>query len=122
MFADTDFLLALIKNSDWLKKNAIKILAEHKGKITTSISVIIELAHVCKRLKINSLETFAHVFDIINVDEETYSICMSSGFYIEKYNLDVFDAFNAAFCGTDKIISSDSAYDIVGIERIKLEK
>ena len=122
MFADSDFLLALIKDSDWLKKNALIILEEHKGKIRTSISVMIELAHVCKRINMNTLETFAHVFDIINVDEESYSICMSSGFYIEKYNLDVFDAFHAAFCGSDKMISSDSVYDIAGVERIKLEK
>ena len=41
MFADTDFILALVKDSDWLKENAVKILKENKGKINTSISVMI---------------------------------------------------------------------------------
>ena len=41
MFADTDFILALIKESDWLKTNAEKILEDNKGKIRTSISVMI---------------------------------------------------------------------------------
>lgn len=122
MFADTDFILALIKKSDWLKTNAEKILEDNKYKIRTSISVMIELAHVCKRHKINILEIFTHAFEIIEVNEETYSICMKAGFYIEKYDLSVFDAFHAAFCGNDKIISSDSAYDAIGIERLKLEK
>ena len=122
MFADTDFLLALLKESDWLKKTAIKVLKEHKGKIKTSVSVMIELGHICKRLRINTLETFANIFELIEVDKETYSICMQAAVYIEKYNLTVFDAFHAAFCGTDKIISSDSAFDDIGIERIKLGK
>ena len=122
MFADTDFLLALIKNSDWLKKNAVKILKGHEGEIETSISVMIELAHIGKRLKINILNTFTHIFEIIRVNEETYSICLRAAVYIEKYDLTVFDAFHAAYCGSSKIISSDAAYDKLGIERIRLEK
>ena len=122
MFADTDFLLALIKDSDWLKKNAIKILKEHKGKIKTSLSVMIEIALLCKRLKINILQVFTNIFEIIEVNEETYSTCIQAAVYIEKYNLNVFDAFHAAHCGNDKIISSDSAYDSIGLERIKLER
>ena len=122
MFADTDFILALIKDTDWLKENAVKILKENKGKINTSVSVIIELALICKRLKINTMNAFANVFEIINVYEETYSICMKAALYIEKYNLTVFDAFNAAFCKDEKIISSDSVYENVGIKRVRLEK
>ena len=122
MFADTDFILALIKDSDWLKKNAIKILKNNKDRITTSISVMIELAIVCNRLKINVLNAFTNVLELVDVSEEIYSICMQAAVYIEKYNLTVFDAFHAAFCGSDKIISSDSAYDIMGLERIRLDK
>ena len=122
MFADTDFILALIKDSDLLKKKAIKILKENKGKIFTSISVIIEITLVCKRFNINTLNAFADISEIINLDKETYTICMRATLYIEKYDLNVFDAFHAAFCSDDKIISSDSVYDTIGIERIKLEK
>ena len=122
MFADTDFLLALIKESDWLKKNAVKILKQNKGGIQTSISVMIELAHICKRLKINTIKTFANILEIVEVEEFAYSICMQAAVYIEKYNFAVFDAFHAAFCSGDKIISSDSIYEVIGIERIKLEK
>src|SRR3989338_311653 len=122
MFADTDFILALVKDSDWLKDKAAKLLKGYEGKICTSISVMIEVALICKRLKISAIEVFSNVFELVNINEETYAICMRAALYIEKYELNVFDAFHAAYCGNDKIISSDSAYEKVGIERIKLEK
>ena len=122
MFADTDFILALVKDTDWLKENAVNILKENKGKIKTSISVMIEVALMCKKFKVNTMNTFAHIFEIINVDDETYSVCMRAALYIEKYNLNVFDAFHAASCKDEKIISSDDVYESVGIERVRLEK
>ena len=122
MFADTDFILALIKESDWLKKNALKILKQNRGKIKTSVSVMMELAHICRRLKINTIKTFANIFELVDVDESAYSVCMQAAVYVEKYNFAVFDAFHAAFCGNDIIISSDSVYDKISMERIKLEK
>jgi len=122
MFADTDFILALVKDSDWLKDKAAKLLKGYEGKIGTSMSVMIEVALICKRLKISAIEVFSNVFELVNINEETYAICMRAALYIEKYELNVFDAFHAAYCGNDKIISSDSAYEKVGIERIKLEK
>lgn len=122
MFADTDFILAIVKDTDWLKTNALKILNANKGRIKTSGSVMIEIALMCKKFKISTMNTFAHVFEIINVDEETYSVCMRAALYIDKYNLNVFDAFHAASCKEEKIISSDNVYESIGIERIKLEK
>ena len=122
MFADTDFLLALFKESDWLKKSAVKLLREHKGNIRTSVSVMIEVALLCKKLKMGVLEAFANIFELISVDDETYEVCMRAALYIQKYELNVFDAFHAAYCGNDHIISSDSAYEMVGIRRVKLGK
>ena len=122
MFADTDFLLALVKESDWLKKNAESILEEHKGRISTSVSVVIESALVCKRLKISVVDAFASIFELVEINEETYRLCLDAALYIEKDSLNVFDAFHAAYCSSDAIISSDAVYDKLGIERIKLEK
>ena|SRR3989344_7997272 len=121
MFADNDFLLALIKDTDWLKRKASKILEEHRGEIETSISVMIELALVCKRLKMNVLKAFTSIFVLVKVDSETYNACLKAAVYIEKHGLNVFDSFHAAYCYTDSIISSDKVYDKLGIKRIKLE-
>ena len=44
MFADTDFILAAVKDSDWLRSNAAEIFEE------------IEVALMCKKLNLNILE------------------------------------------------------------------
>lgn len=120
MFADTDFLLALIKKSDWLKESAEDILEKQKGAISTSVSVIIELAIVCKRLGLDAQQTIAHALELARINESDCAACMRAAVYIGKYGLNVFDAFNAAYCGRDSIISSDSVYEKLGLERIKL--
>ncbi len=115
MFADTDFLIALLKDSDWLKERSFKVLKEHEGNIFASISVMMEVAILCKRFGLNVKKAFA------SIDEFSYSICLRAAVYMEEKNLGVFDAFHAAYCHNDTIISSDSAYDRIGIKRIRLE-
>ena len=121
MFADTDFLLALVKETDWLKKSSETILEKHKGSINTSVSVMIELALVCKRQRLNVTDVFASVFELVGINEETYKLCLNAALYVEKDALNIFDAFHAAYCGSDAIISSDSAYDRLGLKRVRLE-
>ena len=122
MFADTDFILAIIKESDWLKERVGIILREYKGKITTSISVMLEVAIVCKRLNMNIIEVYTNTFKIIEVNSKDYSICLKAAVYIEEDGLNVFDAFHAASSSDNIIISSDSVYDKIGIKRLKLEE
>ncbi len=121
MFADTDFLLALLKESDWLKQNALILSERYKGRIRASMSVMIELALLCIRLKRPLLPTFANVLEFAEVDEATYYVCLTAGAYMDKNKVNVFDAFHAAYCGNDSIISSDSVYDKIGLKRRKLE-
>ncbi len=118
IYADTDFFLALIKEKDWLKENAKRILNEYKGQITTSIITFIELALLAKKHNLDIVKIFTSVMAICNVDDEKL---LKAAIYIRDYGLGVFDAFHAAYCD-GKIISSDSAYDRVGIKQIRLEE
>lgn len=117
MFADTDFLLALLKPSDWLKDEALKILKAHKGEIRTTISCIIELALLSKRLNLYLPQVFSDLFSLVKVSDLDREITLRASVYIEKYNLNVFDAFHAAYCNSDTIISSDSIYDKIGLKK-----
>ena len=118
IYADTDFFLALLQDGDWRKANATKILDRYKGQITTSVITFVELGLLAKRYNLDVLKIFASVMAICEIDDERL---LKAATYIRDYGLGVFDAFHAAYCD-EKIISSDSAYERVGIERIKLEE
>ena len=119
-YADSDFILALVKPSDWLKERAEKILNENKGDIRTSLVSLIEIALVLEKFNLRVLEIFANLFDIIEIDESEQRIALTAASYIEENGLNVFDAFHAASCGNDTIISSDKVYDKIGLKRINL--
>lgn len=118
IYADTDFFLALLKDKDWLKENAKRILERYKGQITTSVVTFIELGLLAKRYDLDVVRIFTSVMAICGIEDERP---LKAAIYIRDYGLWVFDAFHAAYC-REKIISSDSAYERVGIERIKLEE
>lgn len=117
IYADIDLFLAVMKDKDWLKDNAKKILKRYEGEITTSIVTFIELALLAKRYNLDVVKIFTSVISICSIDDDKL---LKAAIYMKDYNLNVFDSFHAAYCN-GKIISSDSIYERVGIKRIKLE-
>lgn len=122
MIADTDFILALIKESDWLKSDAQKVYNKHKGTISTTISVMIEIAILCKRENLNVTNRFLEILELISINENDYLIAMKAALFIEEDNLNVFDAFHAAYADGNTIISSDKVFDKVGIKRVEIRE
>ncbi|MEW5955727.1 MAG: pilus assembly protein, partial [Candidatus Micrarchaeota archaeon] len=53
-YADTDFFIALLKESDWLKTSAGKSYSEYKDDLWTSVATVIELMLLAKRLGIDA--------------------------------------------------------------------
>ncbi|MEX2684266.1 MAG: type II toxin-antitoxin system VapC family toxin [Candidatus Sigynarchaeota archaeon] len=117
IYADTDFFLALLKPSDWLKKNAERIKTEHEGDISTSEVAFIELLLLSKRFHLDPVKLTSAVMAICNIDDDKY---LKAAINIVKGG-NVFDAFHAAHCdGT--IISSDDVFEkLFGLKRIPLE-
>ena len=121
LYADTDFFIALLKEKDWLNKKARNIYQKNKGNIRTSISVILEVAIICRRMNIDTEKAIVDICNIVNLKQEEKQISLTAAYYISHYKMTPFDAFNAASAGEDPIISSDSVYDGLGLQRIKLE-
>ncbi|MFB6100181.1 MAG: type II toxin-antitoxin system VapC family toxin [Candidatus Nanohalobium sp.] len=121
-YADTDFILALIKEEDWLKENAEDILAE-EDRIETSYLSILESIMVLKRSGIeDTVEIVKDILDIaelIHVDEETV---LKAAIFMEEKDANPFDAFHAALAQERTIISSDSIYDEIGKEKSDLRE
>lgn len=118
VYADTDFWIALMKQDDWLKQNAEKILEEH-GSIEASLTTFIELCLILKRYQVDRRTAIAEILEIAEVEFDD-TVVFQALDYIDE-GLNTFDAFHAAHAGS-KLISSDKEFDSIGIERIELEE
>ncbi len=117
MYADTDFFLALLKDSDWLRQNALKVLDVYRGEITTSEATFIELMLLSDKYKLDPIDITSSVMALTNVIDPIY---LQAAIYVKR-GVNPFDAFHAAHAGNE-IISSDKVYEKVGLKRIRLEE
>ena len=114
-YADTDFFLALLKPTDWLKENARRILEEEKGRIYTSEATYIELMLLAKRYGLDPVRIAIDVMAICNEKNGEYQAAAE----LISQEVGVFDSFHAVH-SNGKIISSDKIYRKLGIEQIDL--
>lgn len=119
-YADTDFFIALVKDSDWLNDGAETLLVEHGDDLQTSLATFIELFWLCDEYDLNREQAVAHVLELADVDFEE-SVVFQADEYVDE-GLNVLDAFHAAAAGRDPIISSDKKFDDIDVERIRLEE
>ncbi|MCJ7450360.1 MAG: hypothetical protein MUP58_01325 [Candidatus Nanohaloarchaeota archaeon QJJ-9] len=120
MYADTDFLLAMVKEDDWLKSNAEKVYEKYEGEITSSVTAFIEVMLVLE----DEIERPEAVLqDLLEIAEPIYvpeEKLFHAVFYMEEGS-NVFDAFHAAL-SQEKVISSDSIYDSLELDRLDLRE
>lgn len=118
-YADTDFFLAILKDSDWLKEKARKIYNEHKGNIWITPFTVVELMIICLREKIQLKETLLQISRIAKLDGMQWGLFFETGDYVNK-GATIFDSLLMAFSKNDDIISSDNIYKKFGFKVINL--
>lgn len=120
-YADTDFFLALMKEMDWLKGSAQRILDAHRGTIWTSPATLIELLLVAAEFNLDPERLLIDVLEIVTIKGGDASVYLQAASLIKAHGSTVFDSVHAAFCGrSEKIISSDKIFDKLGLDRIDL--
>lgn len=120
-FVETDFLIALAKDDDWLQERAEEILDEQE--IVTSPFSYLEMLIVLERHQFDYVRLFANMLEIVPVGgEEEQQIVLKAVNYFEE-GMTPFDSFHAATAETRglPILSSDNAYEDVDSERLPLE-
>lgn len=120
-FADTDFFLALIKDSDWLKEKAGKIYYKYRDNIWVTPFTVVEIMIVCKREGILIKDTLFQISRIAKLESISWQIFFKSCDYMEE-GATIFDSLLMAFCGNDTIIGSDKVYEKFGFDVIDLKK
>ncbi|WP_054853200.1 type II toxin-antitoxin system VapC family toxin [Vulcanisaeta distributa] len=133
MLIDTDVLIAHLKDKDWLKGVADKLLSRivngDFGVVLVSREVIHEIYYVLSRIGFNKREILNRIGALTNIPNlkwipTTVDTDLLALALMDQYGLtSIFDAYNAATCllydRDRKIISTDNAYDrVVGLSRI----
>jgi predicted nucleic acid-binding protein len=121
VFVETDFLLAIAKEDDWLQERAEAALEEQD--VVTSPLAYLELLFVLDRQQFDYVRLFANLLDLVPVgDEHEKQIVLKAITYFED-GMTPFDSFHAATAETRglSILSSDQAYEGVDPERLGLE-
>jgi len=121
VFVETDFLLATVKDDDWLHERAEDVLAERE--VVTSPFAYLELLILLERHQFDYIRLFANLLDVVSVgDENEQQVVLKAVSYVED-GMTPFDSFHAATAETRgfPILSSDKAYEDVDSERLPLE-
>lgn len=121
VYVETDFLIALIKDDDWLQEQAESMLAEHT--VVTSPFSYLELLLIRERYEFEYIPLISNMLDLVPVGTDTErQIVLKAVSYYED-GLTPFDAFHAATAETRNlpILSSDKAYGKVDPNRLPLE-
>jgi predicted nucleic acid-binding protein len=120
-FVETDFLIALVKENDWLGERAQQVLADHD--VVTAPYAYLEVLIVRERHEFDYVVLVSNLLDLVPVgsDEETQIVLKAVNYYDD--GMTPFDAFHAATAETRglPIRSSDRAYDDTDVDRVPLE-
>ncbi|MFW6233697.1 MAG: PIN domain-containing protein [Nanoarchaeota archaeon] len=121
-YIDSDFFLALMKDSDWLKQKARNLYKKHKQSLYITPFTIAEIMIVCIREDIPLRETLSQISRIAKLDSFSWNVFFDSCDYIEQ-GATLFDSLLMSFCGKENsIISSDKVYKKFGFNIIDLKK
>ena len=120
IYADTDFFLALLKGSDWLKQAAKRLLRKYHGQLWTSEVTLTELLLLAKEFSLDPRRLLVDAMGIARVDDRIARLYLTAANVIKQQGIGVFDALHAAYCGNDQILSSDKVFDRLGLDRIAL--
>ncbi|MFB6253863.1 MAG: PIN domain-containing protein [Halobacteriaceae archaeon] len=121
VFVETDFLLAIAKDDDWLQEYAEEALTDLE--VVTSPIAYLELLIVLERYQFDYVRLFANLLEIVPAGDKTeQQIVLKAVNYFED-GMTPFDAFHAAIAETRglPILSSDSVYEEIDPKRIALE-
>lgn len=110
MYAETDFLLALIKDEDWLGDAAETVYQNNRDELWTSQFTLIELLLVAYREERDTERVIANAAKLVEVRGDLNTV-VSAATYIEESGFTPFDALHLVESEGDTIVSSDGAYE-----------
>ncbi|WP_132059888.1 PIN domain-containing protein [Halorussus amylolyticus] len=121
VYVETDFLLALAKDSDWLQGSAEDALTEYD--VETSPFSYLELLLARERYEFDYVPLAANLLELVPVrDEGEKQVVLKAVNYYDE-GMTPFDAFHAATAETRgmDVLSSEKDYEDIEVARVPLE-
>lgn len=118
MYVETDFVLALLKDEDWLGANATQVFETFSSELWTSAYTLIELLLVAYREDMHAERVVANTAAMIEVKGNVSDVIAAST-YVAEDGLTPFDALHLVASKGVIIVSSDPVYDDF-VERLDL--
>ncbi|SEP83243.1 PIN domain-containing protein [Natrinema salaciae] len=112
MYAETDFLLALIKDEDWLGDAAEPVYRDRQDELWTSQFTLIELLLVAYREDRDTERVVSNAANLVEVRGDAETV-VTAATYVEDHGFTPFDALHFVESDGDTIVSSDDAYEDV---------
>lgn len=110
MYAETDFLLALIKDEDWLGDVAESVYRNHREELWTSQFTLIELLLVAYREGRDTERVVTNAAELVEVRGDLDTV-VAAATYVEDHGFTPFDALHLVESDGDIVVSSDGAYE-----------
>ncbi|POG55484.1 type II toxin-antitoxin system VapC family toxin [Haloferax marisrubri] len=110
MYAETDFLLALIKDEDWLGDAAEEVYRDHRDELWTSQFTLIELLMVAYREERDTERVVTNAAALLEVRGDVDTV-VTAATYVEDHGFTPFDALHLVESDGDTIVSSDKTYE-----------
>ncbi|WP_323173870.1 PIN domain-containing protein [Natrialba sp. PRR66] len=112
MYAETDFLLTLIKDEDWLGDTAESVYRKHRDELWTSQFTLIELLMVAYREERDTERVVSNAANLVEVRGDVETV-VTAATYVEDHEFTPFDALHLVESNGDTIVSSDETYEDV---------
>jgi len=110
MYAETDFLLALIKAEDWLGDAAETVYRDNRTELWTSQFTLIELLLVAYRENRDTERVVTNAASLVEVRGDVDTV-VAAATYVEDHGFTPFDALHLVESDGATIVSSDESYE-----------
>lgn len=110
MYAETDFLLALVKDEDWLGEAAESVYGEYREELWTSQFTLVELLLVAYRENRDCERVVSNAAALVEVRGDVDTV-VTAATYVEDDGFTPFDALHLVESDGDAIVSSDETYE-----------
>lgn len=126
MYVETDFLVALVKDDDWLADAAVAALDEYD--VHTSVLAYAELLVLLYdrdrgEYDVDVPRATTNLLELVPVEPPAHEdVVLAAAAFLEEESLTPFDALHAgmAAASDERVLSTERDYDDVGVERVPL--